>query len=675
MNAILSLKKIAGATLVTLMTALAVSLGACSEDTTTPQAPIDVQFFLPGKITIEPGGQYTFDVINSKSPQPADKFILKTAGGEMIENPIGDITAVHFTVTFSPSVVTGSYQVLLRRGDSNKAYGAIGITISTGEPDDPTPDDPDPKDPDDGEIKPLEGCNIYGVVRDQDGPVAGVVMSDGIEVTVTDSRGVYNLASTKRYAQVFMSTPGGYEAHSNGVLPVNWARTSTDPATVERFDFMLNRVNDQDNFTVYFLGDMHLANRNKDLTQFYDLCSDLNTRRASEGGRTYAITLGDMTWDLYWYSNSYQLNDYLTTINSKVKGLQIYHTMGNHDNDMHAFNDLDAEAPYRRFIAPNYYSFNIGKFHFISLDNIDCSAYDGTDSRNNTKFVTQNQLDWLARDLAYVDRSTPIILTSHAPFFRPSTTKAYEYDHSQENTDRLLQLLDGYEVTFVTGHTHQNFAVQRSAAVIGGRHVDEYNLAAVCASWWWSGKLTPGYHLCVDGTPGGYAIWKFNGTRYNMLYKGTGRDVNEQFRCYDLNQVSFSRADVPLMPSTESVTKYYDTVIKAYAANSRNEVLINVWNWNPSWTVKVTTESGTTLPATRVWAYDPLHIAALTVKRFNNATITGKPVGTTEYSYHFFKVTAPDATTDLTITVSDNQGNTWTKKMARPMAFSLEAYK
>ena len=35
----------------------------------------------------------------------------------------------------------------------------------------------------------------------------------------------------------------------------------------------------------------------------------------NSGEKMYAVTLGDMTWDLYWYSNKYELADYLKTVN------------------------------------------------------------------------------------------------------------------------------------------------------------------------------------------------------------------------------------------------------------------------------------------------------------------------------------------------------------------------
>ena len=70
-------------------------------------------------------------------------------------------------------------------------------------------------------------------------------------------------------------------------------------------------------------------------------------------------------------------------------GIGHLHTMGNHDNDMNATSDFDAEIRYRTVIAPTYYSFNIGKVHYVVLDDIDCSSYDGTDSRNYSKKIVR----------------------------------------------------------------------------------------------------------------------------------------------------------------------------------------------------------------------------------------------------------------------------------------------
>ena len=87
---------------------------------------------------------------------------------------------------------------------------------------------------------------------------------------------------------------------------------------------------------------------------------------------------------------------------------------------------------------------------------------------------------------------------------------------------QLLDVLDGYKVHFVTGHTHLSFNVTPEDDVTGGREVYEHNAGAICASWWWSGYLTPGVHISPDGTPGGYSVWDVNGTDIEWIYKATG---------------------------------------------------------------------------------------------------------------------------------------------------------
>ena len=136
-------------------------------------------------------------------------------------------------------------------------------------------------------------------------------------------------------------------------------------------------------------------------------------------------------------------------------------------------------------------------------------------------------------------------------------------------------------------------------------------------------------------------------------------------------------ADVPQMPASvpASVKAKFQRYVDAYPVNTNNEVLINIWNWNSNWTLDVTDENGNKLEAKEVWAYDPLHLAALSVKRFNSSTLTSTPSFITEKFTHFFKVKAVDADTDLVITVRDEFEHEWTELMERPKEFSTEAYR
>lgn len=647
-----------------LLALIAVSqLFACggSDDEKTPADNFDVQFTVPGSVDVTEGGECTFAVSGGgKSPLTTDTFILESDAGISYVCPIVNTSSDSFTVRLADGCETGYYKVFVKRDARKKSFGRIYINIV-----------------EDIDFKPDAGTTVYGIVSSAGVGVENVVVSDGAEVTVTNEKGIYQLKSAKKWGYVFISVPSGYEVPSVGVLPQFHRALKNSADVVERADFKLEKVDGQDSYKIFMLGDMHLANRTGDLGQFAQFTSDLTdymTRH--KGEKMYALTLGDMTWDLYWYSNSYYFPQYLNTINSQIKNLQIFHTMGNHDNDFQTRSDYDAAVKYVDQICPTYYSFNIGKVHYVVMDDIDCSSYDGTESRNYVKSLSAEQLDWLAKDLSHVAKTPPVVVAMHAQVFYP-TTSGFKIDHDQVNTLRLFDILDGYTVRFVTGHTHKLFNVTPDAPIVDGHNFREYNSGSVCASWWWSGNLTPGIHIGTDGTPGGYGIWDVTGTDFQCLYKSTGWPEEYQFRSYDLNNVHFSMADVPLMPSdiSASVKNAYMQYVNAYPQNNDNEVLINIWNWNSDWTLSVVDENRKTLPYTEVWAYDPLHIAALSVKRFNNAGLKSTPSFITDKFTHFFKVKADDADTDLVITVKDEFGNEWTENMQRPKAFSTDAYR
>lgn len=648
-----------------LLALIAVSqLFACggSDDEKTPADNFDVQFTVPGSVDVTEGGECTFAVTGGggKSPLTTDTFILESDAGISYVCPIVNTSSDSFTVRLADGCETGYYKVFVKRDARKKSFGRIYINIV-----------------EDIDFKPDAGTTVYGIVSSAGVGVENVVVSDGAEVTVTNEKGIYQLKSAKKWGYVFISVPSGYEVPSVGVLPQFHRALKNSADVVERADFKLEKVDGQDSYKIFMLGDMHLANRTGDLGQFAQFTSDLTdymTRH--KGEKMYALTLGDMTWDLYWYSNSYYFPQYLNTVNSQIKNLQIFHTMGNHDNDFQTRSDYDAAVKYVDQICPTYYSFNIGKVHYVVMDDIDCSSYDGSTSRNYVKSLSAEQLDWLAKDLSHVAKTTPVVVAMHAQVFYP-TTSGFKIDHDQVNTLRLFDILDGYTVRFVTGHTHKLFNVTPDAPIVDGHNFREYNSGSVCASWWWSGNLTPGIHIGTDGTPGGYGIWDVTGTDFQCLYKSTGWPEEYQFRSYDLNNVHFSMADVPLMPSdiSASVKNAYMQYVNAYPQNNDNEVLINIWNWNSDWTLSVVDENRKTLPYTEVWAYDPLHIAALSVKRFNNAGLKSTPSFITDKFTHFFKVKADDADTDLVITVKDEFGNEWTENMQRPKAFSTDAYR
>lgn len=622
--------------------------------------PINVSgIILDNSVSAKKGGDVTLKVVGSHGPEDGDVIVLMNTA-ESFDNQIKSIDKGSFTFTLDPKVTTGRYEMLVRRNSRTKIVGHINIDIIFDVVD----------------IEPTGGNNVYGVVHCDGEGLADVVVSDGVEVVKTDKDGVYQFKSAKKWGYVFISIPKGYEVGSEGVLPQFHATLTEKADKAERHDFNLVKVN-QEKYRVYFLGDMHLADRTNDLNQFDNCMKEVKADIMNDDVKSYVITLGDMTWDLYWYSNMYYFPQYLERVNSffknAAKQVQFFHTIGNHDHDMSKAGDFDTVIEYVKDIAPTYYSFNIGDVHYIVLDDILCTNVGGDPYatpkpvRDYKDEITAEQLKWLEKDLSFISNTTPVIVTSHAPVYAKETKKNVN-TYYLNNSETLISKFKGYKVDFVTGHTHVLYNVDKSS-----EGIYEHNAGAVCASWWWSGYLTPGIHICTDGAPGGYSVWDINGTDKKWRYKGTGRDENEQFRSYDLNNVWFTvEKDAPKVP--EALKSKFEKYTDAYPKNSDNEVLINIWNWNPKWKIEIK-ENGKTLKDTRVKGYDPLHIAALTAKRFNNPDIKEVPAFITKENYHMFKVTASSATSTIDIKVTDEFGNVYSETMKRPKEFSTDAYK
>lgn len=595
-----------------------------------------------------------------KAPKDGDILVFNS-GDESFTCPIQDIDDTKFSIQFPSETKTATYSVVLKRNLLEKKIGKIKILINHS-----------------GTYKPAATTSVWGYVRCGTKPLANVVVSDGIEVTKTNADGIYELDSDKKWGYVFISVPSGYQTPINGVLPMLHLYTEKEADAIEQIDFELESIDSPDEYKILFFGDMHLADRTSDLKQFKEFTDDVQKYvKSNPGTKFYAITLGDMTWDLYWYSKNFCFPQYLREINTGLAGISVFHTMGNHDNDYKAFSDFDAAVKYTNEICPTYYSFNLGKVHYVVLDDIDCSQYDGSTLRKYSKTLSNEQLEWLKKDLSYVPKSTPLIIMSHAQFFYPKNNNEFKIDHDQQNTIKFFNTVKGYTVHLVTGHTHTIFnATPEETRPLGADNIYEHNAGAVCASWWWSGHLTDGIHLSPDGTPGGYSIWDVNGTDFKWVYKATNWDESYQFRAYDLNNVSFSYDDVPKMPSKDALVTAFDKYVKAYPGNHSNEVLINIWNWNSDWTLSVKDETGKELSWKKTTAYDPVHIEALSVKRFNNSGLSSVPSFITDDTMpHFFLVKADNPDVDLTIKVTDEFGNTYTENMSRPKAFNISDYK
>ncbi len=504
--------------------------------------------------------------------------------------------------------------------------------------------------------------NVFGQVTCDGTGVPDVLISDGIEIVKTDAEGNYRFQSAKKWKYVFMITPSGYEPAALGFLPKIHEPLTADVDTPEEVNFTLEKVQN-DNYTLLVCGDIHLARRTNDLAQFEKVAEFMKKAIAEAPGKVYALTLGDMTWDMYWIANNYGFEDYIQTMNSYFPSTTFFHTMGNHDNEMEVAGDFDKAIKYTENLTPDYYSFNLGQIHYIVLDNMDFTGVEaGEENRSKyAKNFTAEQLEWLRKDLSYVDKSTPVFVTAHEPLARPSGLSWNEQLNGKDaDLDTFIGIFDGYNVRYLSGHTHNLFNKTWTSTFV------EHNSGAICASWWWSGYHTPGIHIAQDGAPGGFTVWDIKGTESTHYYQAALQPREYQFRAYDMNSVKeVISAD---RSSADGYPKYYNH-IQSYG---ENVILVNVWDYDDDWTVEIS-ENGTPLQVDEVGVYDPLHIEAMTIPRFN------KNSGTTTFSTakwrHFFQATASAPNTPVTVKVTDRYRNVYTEEMIRPKAFTVSEYR
>lgn len=520
-------------------------------------------------------------------------------------------------------------------------------------------------------VKPDDGVTVYGVVKCGDKGIEGVMVTDGYEVTVTDRNGVYQLESVKKNSMVYISTPSGYSPPTVGVQALFYQYLDNVSASAERKDFELVSDGNQTDHTMLFFGDMHLANRTADRAQFATFTTEINEyMQAHRGEKIYALTLGDMTWDQYWYSNKYGFEDYLKDVND-IKGLTIYHTMGNHDHDMKTSVsgsavgwdavDWDTAKRYRKVLGPNYYSFNIGKVHYVVLDDIYCTNTPGgsSDDRHYVEQLCSDGLNWLKKDLACIDKMTPVVVTMHSPVYNQNG------NYDLVNASALISCFDGFNyVRFVTGHSHRMWTVDKP-------HLHEHNSGAICATWWWAGYYNRTLNIGTDGAPAGYRIMTWNAAYETSRYKAVGRPDNYQFRSYDRNAICLNATEYGVTKYAAEFETYLTKYGKYNTSSATNDVIINVWDYNSDWKISVK-ENGRELKVSQFTGYDPLFLVAYSSYRFKSTSAPSfNPSGT----YHLFRATASSATSTLEITVTDDEGRTYTESMTRPRALTIDNYR
>lgn len=373
---------------------------------------------------------------------------------------------------------------------------------------------------------------LFGRVTSTTGePVVGAVVSDGEFSVKTNEEGYYEIKSnlaTSRF--VTISTPAEYKLSFRKSVPQNFLRIPRHAKAVKA-DFVLEkRDKPTDKYTVVMLGDPQIKGYKVDSAAYklrnyiYPDIRALKDKKAATESEFFAINLGDLV-----FNEMPKMYDYVDVIADS--NIPMFHAIGNHDHDQTTFLETKlGTMHFEEYLTPTYYSFNIGKVHYVIVNDISFSRKVHREKyRLGLEFW---HYKWLERDLQFVPKDHTIVICGHAQLFRNFGGKGKDIN-SKKNLSyaRYSKLLSQYARVYSwSGHYHYNFGYDYAAST-DKTLAPLKNITSICVA-----RATGGLHcnrdLYNDGTPNGYMVMEVDGDNFEWYYKSIGHERDYQMRVY-----------------------------------------------------------------------------------------------------------------------------------------------
>ena len=451
----------------------------------------------------------------------------------------------------------------------------------------------------------IRNITFSGKVHDGRSGIAGVAVTDGINITHTDAKGKYSLLSNATAEFVYITLPSGYDIPLKDGIPYFYVPLTDKSKIKQIINFELKKSNRDDyRHTMLVLADPQIYFE-EELPLMVDAAKDIIALSEQYETPVYGLVCGDIVGNHPIHYAPLK----------KIFGdtrIPFFFSPGNHDVTWGVRSNERSKEIYKQNFGPNYYSFKRGKVHYVVLDN---SFLLG---RSYVSYLTEQQLSWLQQDLASVPVGSTVIVVLHIPTSTRETPANESLGKVLQNRKHLHEMLQDYNAHIFSGHLHyhDNFVITD--------RLFEHVHAAICAEFW----QMP---LSSDGTPQGYGVFEITGENVKWYYKSVGYDKNFQFRSY------------PVGTNHEKPTA----------------VTVNVWNWDPLWKVNWY-ENGILMgEMTQYRGHDP-YTADHIKKHREKFRYNWISTGATE---HFFYAEPSEPDVKIKIEVIDRFGNKYIEEL------------
>ncbi|NEM99373.1 metallophosphoesterase [Pontibacter sp. BT327] len=437
------------------------------------------------------------------------------------------------------------------------------------------------------------GTTIKGTVKAGKKKLAGVIVSDGYSVVKTNRKGKYEMPVSEKSKFVFVSVPAGYAFPNENGIARHYQLL--DSSSKQDYNFELTALQTDDtkhNFIIW--ADPQAQTREDADRMLAEAVPDVQKllKGMDSSIPVHGITVGDIVWDRFELYEDYNKG-------VAAMGIPFFQALGNHDMDLNKGGDDVSDDTFEATYGPTYYSFNRGKVHYVVLDDV---RYLGKDKQYDG-YITENQLEWLEKDLAFVPKDHLVILCLHIPVHR----------HVKNKAD-LYPILKNHSVHIMSGHTHYNRNVIEEG-------IFEHNHGTVCGALW-TGPI------CGDGTPNGYGVYEVDGNQLKWYYKSTGLDADHQMSVYVQPQ------------------------------DGETRVLANVWNWDPEWKVELYVDGNYKGALQNIESHDPLAVELYQGRELP----LGRGFVNPKETDHFFEAYIPRSSREVRIVATDRFGTKYESK-------------
>lgn len=440
-----------------------------------------------------------------------------------------------------------------------------------------------------------------GQVTCQGKGLCKVIVTDGKSFTKTAADGTFSFDIDDNAEFVYIVTPSGHVADWSNGSPEFYLKAKDN----ESFTFNIQKTDSgKKEYNIIVVGDP----QPKEDAHFEEFIGkpldDICRTAAALSSPTIGVVVGDICYDVLPLQKRWKEEITRT-------GIPFYPSAGNHDHDRAFNDDKKSIHAYQDNFGPENYAFFMGEDLFIVLDNIIYHSRSGYDEG-----YIEEVIDWVRGLMKLIPKKTDIFVVQHSSL-NGRWNRTSQLEPMIVNCDKLIDILTGHNVTFLSGHNHVNGNFQYTADMM------EHNVAAICGTWWDT------YH-CTDGTPRGYKVYTKKNRKLTWYYKSIDKDPDFQYEVFEIGS-----------------TKLHP-----------EHLVVNIWDYDAQWKVEWYEDGKMMGPMEQVEEYSPIHAAELHA-RYDGTGKTIKEHKFTGLANHYFAAKPSDGASEITVVITNRFGKVW----------------